>query len=42
MAGFRARGEKVGAGFSQKSRSKTLEAITFYDVGLLQSDIIVI
>jgi len=32
----------VDTGFSQESRSKALESITFYDFGLIQSKIIVI
>jgi hypothetical protein len=34
--------KKMGTGFSLRSRSKILESITFYDFGLIQSNIIVI
>jgi len=34
--------EMVGTGFSQKSRSKLLESITFYDFGATRPKIIVI
>jgi len=33
---------KVDTGFSHQSRPKLLESITFYDFGLIQSEIIVI